>query len=227
MRIKVNGLCRANDIDGVAQLGIDYVGLQFAKDKPHHMVMRLRRTGTLPDTASSDYSSLMANGASRLPLLVGMFSDASVQSIVTAVYSYSLDYVQLDSDCGDIFVRNLIATIVPDISERLGIIKAFDISSADDFESCHAYDDLAEAFIFRMSQSSEHKNSSDEMAEMAKAYHGKTPFLVNCSLCDAVAVAAAFDSHPSFIGLDLFVDDGVESVKQNLQNLSEIKQICG
>ena len=87
MQIKVNGLCHADDIRRVAQSGADYVGMQFGKGKPHRVVMLQRSTGTLPDMAEADFSSLSSEGAGRALSLVGMFSGESAQSVITAVYS--------------------------------------------------------------------------------------------------------------------------------------------
>lgn len=222
MQIKVNGLCHADDIRRVAHSGADYVGMQFGKGKPHRMVMLQRSTGTLPDMAEADFSSLSSEGAGRALSLVGMLSGESAQSVITAVYSYGLDAVQFDDDCGAVFIRNLVGTVVPDICPHLDIIKHFHVSCADDFAACRQYEELASRFIFRFDADALRGISWDAKAHIADAYHGTVPFLVSCPTGESREAMAAFSRNAAFCGLDLEPDNESLTIAQYMQKVHEI-----
>ena len=222
LKIKVNGLCQVGDISRAAQMGADSVGLQFAKGKPHRMSMLHRDAGILPDEADADYSSLSSEGEESATSLVGMFSDEGAQLIVTAVYNYCLDAIQIDSDCGAVLLRNLLSTIVPDIRPRLDIIKTIAVSSPADFALCKAYDSVANLFIFRFNNAAFRSRSWADKVLAAAARVGNVPFLVQCRVRDAQTVEAAFRGNGMFRGLDVYPDKGAFEVEEYMQKVKEM-----
>lgn len=224
MQIKVNGLCHAGDILGAAQFGAGCAGMQFATGKPHRMTMLPRRTGTLPDMTEGGYAPLTGGDARRALSLVGMFSGEGAQDVITAVYSFGLDAVQFDGDCGAVFIRNLVSTIVPDIRHRLGIIMLFHVASSADFAACAPYEGLADRFIFRFDGDAMRANSWTDKARIADAYHGSVPFLVHCPPDEAGEVASAFGRNTAFCGLDLEPDKSSLTTAQYMQKVQEIAE---
>ncbi len=224
IKIKMNGLRQVDNFVHAAQMGADSVGLQFAKDKPHRMSMLHRDAGILPDEADADYSSLSSEGEENAPSLVGMFSTEGAQLIVTAVYNYCLDAIQIDADCGEVLLRNLLSTIVPDIRPRLDIIKSFQISSAADFARCKAYEDVANLFIFRFNDAVFSSCSWADRAHAATAYEGNVPFFVQCEVRDAEKVMTAFRGNRLFCGLDIWPEKGALVVEKYMQKVKRIAQ---
>ena len=94
MIIKVCGMRDAENIRQVAALGIDWMGFIFFPKSPRYVSQLSSNAGIIPD-----YSSLIGKtdndvSASKVKR-VGVFVDDMPQNIVTRVYNYKLDIVQL------------------------------------------------------------------------------------------------------------------------------------
>ena len=136
MIVKVCGMRNADNIHAVANLGVDMLGFIFWPRSRRYVPMTPSGMGLLPDRAEASLAS--AAGMGRSPRRVGVFVDDTVQNIVTRVYNYHLDYVQLHGDETVTMIRNLKATLIPDIQPEIKIIKALPVRDASDLARCGA-----------------------------------------------------------------------------------------
>ena len=90
MMIKVCGMRDPENIRDVEKLSIDMMGFNFCKDDPRHVGMIASLAAIIPDYADR---RLIAENYS--PRRVGVFAVDMPQKMVTGVYNYKLDCVQL------------------------------------------------------------------------------------------------------------------------------------
>ena len=87
------------NIRQVAELDIDMMGFIFWQKSSRYVRMISSKVGTMPDYSSERYHQLSDGkaivNAGNKPKRVGVFVDDMPQNIVTRIYNYNLDYVQL------------------------------------------------------------------------------------------------------------------------------------
>ena len=154
MIIKVCGMRDAQNIRDVAELNIDMMGFNFWPKSKRFVRMISSQAGILPDYSPErlDYA-VNADGSRHYVFpkrikRVGVFVDEMPQTIVTYVYNYSLDYIQLHGTELPVVIENLRRTLVPDIVKDIKFIKAFGISTAADFAQTQTYEGVADLFLF-------------------------------------------------------------------------------
>ena len=192
-------MCDAENIRAVEALGVNLIGLVFYPESPRYVAMISSGAGIMPD-----YSSLKEDaGPSEAVRRVGVFVDDMPQNIVTRVYNYSLDYVQLHGEESPVMIKNLRRTLDPDIRPGIQIIKALSIASAEDIQQTKEYEGLADLFLF--DTRCEEKGGSGKSFEwsLLEAYEGATPFLLSGGIGPGDAARVKSFRHPLFAGIDL------------------------
>ncbi len=193
------------NIRQVAALGVDYIGMIFWDQSPRYVTMIPTHAGIIPDRADlSPHTSHLSPHTSHLsPQRVGVFVDEMPQSIITRVVNFQLDVVQLHGHESPTLIRNLRATIDPDIRPGIQFWKAVSISSADDLKACSDYEDYIEAFVFDTHSPSVGGSGQHFDWSILDAYHGSVPFLLSGGISpDDVERIKAFH-HPQCMGIDL------------------------
>lgn len=198
MLIKVCGMRDADNIHAVEQLGVDLIGFVFDPRSPRYVEMQSSRAGILPDYASADLT------ADRFaPSRVGVFVDDMPQNIVTRVYNFSLDYVQLHGHESRVMIENLRRTLDPDIRPGIKIIKAIRIESAADLDRTSDYEGVVDLFLFDTKTALAGGSGKQFDWTVLDAYQGDTPFLLSGGIGpDDLERVKAFH-HPRCIGVDL------------------------
>lgn len=100
---------RCDNIRDISALGVDMIGLIFYPPSPRYVQQFSSGAGIIPDYAPD---------MGKTPLRVGVFVDDMPQNIVTRVYNYKLDYIQLHGNEPRETLENLRATIDPDIKPK-------------------------------------------------------------------------------------------------------------
>lgn len=202
MIIKVCGMRDAENIRQVAALGIDWMGFIFFPKSPRYVSQLSSNAGIIPD-----YSSLIGKtdndvSASKVKR-VGVFVDDMPQNIVTRVYNYKLDIVQLHGSENTVMIDNLRRTLDPDIHPNIKIMKALNINTADDVAKYKDYEGHVDYFLF--DTKTPLKGGSGEQFDWSvlDAYDGKTPFLLSGGIGPDDAGRIREFSHPQCIGIDL------------------------
>ncbi len=215
MKVKVCGLREPENIRDVEALGVDMVGFIFWKDSPRYVSMISANAGIIPDYAwdqgarnphsslLSPHSSLLSPHSSLLSQKVGVFVDDMPQNIVTRVYNYKLDWVQLHGSESPVMIDNLKRTLIPDIKPDIKIIKAISVNTKEDVEKWRQYQGHVDMLLFdtkckTVGGSGEHFDWS-----VLDSYDGDIPFLLSGGIGPDDAERVKAFHHPQFAGIDL------------------------
>ena len=180
MIIKVCGMREADNIREVEMLGIDMMGFifwpkssRFASQRPDYLPKNVKR--------------------------VGVFVDEDSEQVKRLADDYGLDYIQLHGHETPEVISYLRTPALP----HPRIIKAFNISTAEDLLQTQPYEGLVDGFLFDAKGKSVGGNGEKFNWGVLDAYKGSTPFLLSGGIGpdDAERVNAFY--HPKCIGIDL------------------------
>lgn len=185
MNIKVCGITQLKQLQQLDGLNIDFAGLIFHKASPRYVAGKL----TKEELQSADFDIKK----------VGVFMDAEMIDLLTAIDDYGLDVVQLHGDETPLMCE--------DLSEEVEVIKAFSIGDGkvDIDELVADYDDVVDYYLFDTSTPEGKKGGTGKKFDwkiLAKAKIEK-PFFISggISLEDIDAIKKF--KHPDFYGIDI------------------------
>ena len=197
MIIKVCGMREAHNIHEVSQLDIDWVGLDFLPNSERYVSQISSCAGIIPDYSSlSDLSSGESSQQQQRPILCGVFADDMPQNIVTRVFNFKLDVIQLNGEESMVMIDNLRRTLDPDIHAGIKIMKRLVITKREDIEKYKEYAEGVDYFLFDIQD-----NLKDW--SVLEAYDGKVPFLVSGNIGIEEANKIKTFSHPQFYGISV------------------------
>ncbi|MBR1469087.1 MAG: phosphoribosylanthranilate isomerase [Prevotella sp.] len=228
MIVKVCGMREADNIRAVSELGVDMLGFDFRPESQRFVAMVTSRAGIIPDYSEEQMGRYKVGGnalagaaQSAQPLRVGVFSDDMPQNIVTRVYNYQLDYVQLNGSESRVMIENLKRTLEPDIRRGVRVIKTLLVITPDDILKYKEYEGVADMYLFVV-------KSLEEQADwnILNDYDGQTPFLLGgCIGLDDAERIAAF-RHPRFAGVSVSsqfeTEPGVKDVEKLRRFMTKI-----
>ena len=202
----------ADNIRDISALGVDMIGLIFYPPSPRYVQQFSSGAGIIPDYAPD---------MGKTPLRVGVFVDDMPQNIVTRVYNYKLDYIQLHGNEPRETLENLRATIDPDIKPKIKIIKAISVSSAEDIKKYKEYVGAADLFLFDTKCKT--VGGSGELFDwqVLQAYDGDVPFLLSGGIGPDDAERIQNFHHPKMIGIDLNSKFEIEPALKDVEKLKQ------
>lgn len=202
----------ADNIRDISALGVDMIGLIFYPPSPRYVQQFSSGAGIIPDYAPD---------MGKTPLRVGVFVDDMPQNIVTRVYNYKLDYIQLHGNEPCETLENLRATIDPDIKPKIKIIKAISVSSAEDIKKYKEYVGAADLFLFDTKCKT--VGGSGELFDwqVLQAYDGDVPFLLSGGIGPDDAERIKNFHHPKCIGIDLNSKFEIEPALKDVEKLKQ------
>lgn len=207
MIIKVCGMREAENIRQVAALGVDMMGFIFYRESKRFVSMIPSGAGIIPDYARSlmpdDKVAGEGNRPKRHVERVGVFVDDMPQNIITRIYNYSLDCVQLHGSESRVMIDNLKRSVDPDIKPGLKIIKALSIVGKEDIERWHEYQGSVDMLLFDTKGPGPGGNGRHFDWRLLDAYDGDIPFLLSggIDLDDVDDIQKI--RHPQFLGIDI------------------------
>ena len=187
------------NIRQVTELGVDYIGMIFWEKSPRNVTMIPTHAGIIPDRA--DLPSPVTRHPS--PKRVGVFVDEMAQNIITRVVNFKLDVVQMHGHETPTVIRNLRATLDPDIRPSIQFWKAISISSSADLETYKAYEDCVDAFVFDTKCTCMGGSGQQFNWSILEAYNGEKPFLLSGGIGPDDAARVKAFNHPHCMGIDL------------------------
>ena len=191
----------ADNIREVEALGIDMMGFIFWPK-------------------SSRYVSQCPDYLPKHVKRVGVFVDEAPEQVKRLAIDYGLDYIQLHGHETPEVISYLRTPALP----HPRIIKAFNISTAEDLIQTQPYEGLVDYFLFDAKGKSVGGNGEKFNWNVLDAYQGSTPFLLSGGICpgDAVRVNAFY--HPNCIGIDL---NSRFELSPGLKDIAKLKEfIC-
>lgn len=190
----------AQNINDVAALGVDLIGLIFYPKSKRYVSQIPTHAGIIPDKGNLKLSS-KSEGVKKG--LVGVFVDDMPQTILTRVVNYNLSYVQLHGNESPVMIENLKRTLIPDFVPEIGIIKALSLQNEEDVFRWRQYEGLVDYFIFDTKCKTVGGSGKHFNWDILKAYDGNIPFLLSGGIGpDDIEDLKNF-SHPMLAGYDL------------------------
>ncbi len=202
----------ADNIRDISALGVDMIGLIFYPPSPRYVQQFSSGAGIIPDYAPD---------MGKTPLRVGVFVDDMPQNIVTRVYNYKLDYIQLHGNEPRETLENLRATIDPDIKPKIKIIKAISVSSAEDIKKYKEYVGAADLFLFDTKCKTVGGSGEQFDWQVLQAYDGDVPFLLSGGIGPDDAERIKNFHHPKCIGIDLNSKFEIEPALKDVEKLKQ------
>ena len=195
MIIKVCGLREPENIREVTALGIDWIGFVFQQQSPRYVKMIPSGSGIMPDRPM--LSSLKVK---QTPKKVGVFIDPMAQDVITRVYTFNLDIVQLNGKETPTLLRNLRRTL----DNNVKLMKTISVGCSADIAIYKDYADCADYFLFNVMPSA----GADAMLRpdwsVLKTYDGEVPFLLGGEMTqDDIPALCSISSYARCMGLDL------------------------
>ncbi|ADQ81024.1 phosphoribosylanthranilate isomerase [Paludibacter propionicigenes WB4] len=181
MKIKICGMKIPENIYAIAELKPDFMGFIFYPKSPRY-------------AEPLDMEALKA--LPRRILKIGVFVNASLDDMLTAIKKYALNGVQLHgTESEDICYTLKMAGLL--------VFKAFPVAEVSDFDATDRYEGTCDFFLFD-TKTKEYGGSGVKFDwRMLESYKGETAFLLSggISADDADAIRAI--NHPKFTGIDL------------------------
>lgn len=202
----------ADNIRDISALGVDMIGLIFYPPSPRYVQQFSSWAGIIPDYAPD---------MGKTPLRVGVFVDDMPQNIVTRVYNYKLDYIQLHGNEPCETLENLRATIDPDIKPKIKIIKAISVSSAEDIKKYKEYVGAADLFLFDTKCKTVGGSGEQFDWQVLQAYDGDVPFILSGGIGPDDAERVRNFHHPKCIGIDLNSKFEIEPALKDVEKLKQ------
>ena len=202
----------ADNIRDISALGVDMIGLIFYPPSPRYVQQFSSGAGIIPDYAPD---------MGKTPLRVGVFVDDMPQNIVTRVYNYKLDYIQLHGNEPRETLENLRATIDPDIKLKIKIIKAISVSSAEDIKKYKEYVGAADLFLFDTKCKTVGGSGEQFDWQVLQAYDGDVPFLLSGGIGPDDTERIKNFHHPKCIGIDLNSKFEIEPALKDVEKLKQ------
>lgn len=202
----------ADNIRDISALGVDMIGLIFYPPSPRYVQQFSSGAGIIPDYAPD---------MGKTPLRVGVFVDDMPQNIVTRVYNYKLDYIQLHGNEPRETLENLRATIDPDIKPNIKIIKAISISSTEDIKKYKEYVGAADLFLFDTKCKTVGGSGEQFDWQVLQAYDGDVPFLLSGGIGPDDVERVRNFHHPKCIGIDLNSKFEIEPALKDVEKLKQ------
>lgn len=202
----------ADNIRDISALGVDMIGLIFYPPSPRYVQQFSSGAGIIPDYAPD---------MGKTPLRVGVFVDDMPQNIVTRVYNYKLDYIQLHGNEPRETLENLRATIDPDIKPKIKIINAISVSSAEDIKKYKEYVGAADLFLFDTECKTVGGSGEQFDWQVLQAYDGDVPFLLSGGIGPDDAERIKNFHHPKCIGIDLNSKFEIEPALKDVEKLKQ------
>jgi phosphoribosylanthranilate isomerase len=181
MKIKICGMKFPENVQAVAALQPDFMGFIFYPKSPRY-------------AEPLDVATL--NALPKSIKKIGVFVNDSLENILTLVYKYSLDGVQLHGSENSEVCKKL-----KDVG--LIVLKAFPIAEVYNFRVTKAYEGVCDYFLFDTKTDAYGGSGLKFNWGMLDKYVGETPFLLSGGITSDDAEAILQIEHPKLAGIDL------------------------
>ena len=194
------------NIQSVAALQPDFMGFIFYPKSPRYAEpLDVESLQLLPKTIQK----------------IGVFVNDDLEDILTVVYKYKLDGVQLHgAENADTCQKLKEAGLI--------VLKAFPIAEAYNFRVTKKYEGVCDYFLFDTKTDSYGGSGLKFDWQMLEEYTGETPFLLSGGIAADDTEAILEIEHSKFAGIDLNSKFEIEPGLKNVEMLNLfLKQLRG
>jgi len=181
MKIKVCGLKSPENMQALAELPVDMMGLVFYEESPRRI---------------NDRDADRINALALTIPKVGVFVNASLDVILDKVKRFRLQLVQLHGQESPDFCHALKEKGIP-------IIKAFQIKTTEDLKICRLYEDCCDYFLFDTPTTRYGGSGNKFDWKLLSAYTGTTPFFLSGGIEPEDAEIINQLNFPQLVAVDL------------------------
>jgi phosphoribosylanthranilate isomerase len=197
--VKICGMKFPENILEVASLRPDLMGFIFYPKSPRYAEpLDIETLNALPKSIKK----------------IGVFVNEDLEQIITTVFKYKLDGVQLHGTENVDICRKLKET-------ALLVIKAFPIVEAYNFKVTKNYEDACDYFLFDTKTDAYGGSGLKFNWTILDEYIGKTSFLLSGGIAPDDAEAILKIEHPKFAGIDL---NSKFEISPGLKNVELLRQ---
>ena len=179
--IKVCGMKFPENIAAVSALHPDFMGFIFYPKSPRY---------------AEPLDNAALNALPESIKKIGVFVNENLENILTFVYKYKLDGVQLHG-------TELVQMCKELRKTGLMVIKAFPIAEAYNFKVTKPYEGVCDYFLFDTKTDAYGGSGLKFNWKMLDEYKGETSFLLSGGIAADDAEAILKIKHPKFAGIDL------------------------
>ena len=206
MVVKVCGMREPENIEQVAQLGVDMMGFIFYPKSPRYVSQAVNRS-------DSD----------RKVCRVGVFVNDSIPDMVDRIHSFSLNAVQLHGgESREVFEQ------LREANGEIKIIKAISVSDAGDIQKYKEYVGAVDYFLFDTKCKTVGGSGQQFDWQVLDEYDGDVPFLLSGGIGPEDVSCVRSFHHPKCVGIDLNsrfeIEPGVKDVEKLRKFLLEVKR---
>ena len=234
MKIKVCGMRDADNVQQVAQLGVDMMGFIFYPKSPRYF----------EGLGQSEDFPLPRTDADKTVKRVGVFANDTFENIELQTLRLGLDAVQFHGGESPDFCKKfqeeheefLFTQLKPWLEEQgievktkpFKLIKAISVSTAEDIQKYKEYVGAVDYFLFDTKCKAYGGSGEQFDWSVLDAYDGDVPFLLSGGIGPEDAERVKEFHHPMCIGIDLNSKFEVEPGLKNVEKLGRfISQIRG
>ncbi len=196
--VKICGMKYPENIQAVAALHPDFMGFIFYPKSPRYA-----------EPLSPEVLDVIPASIKK----IGVFVNEDLENILTIVYKYKLNGVQLHgsemvSMCAQLKEAGLI------------VIKAFPIAEAINFIPAKRYEGVCDYFLFDTKTDAYGGSGLKFNWEMLDEYSGETPFFLSGGIAADDVESIQKINHPKFAGIDLNSKFEIRPGEKNVELLS-------
>ena len=181
LAIKICGMKFPENLLAVVALRPDFMGFIFYPKSPRYAEpLDIETINSIPKSIKK----------------IGVFVNESLENILTVVYKYNLDGVQLHGSENVEICRKLKDT-------GLLVLKAFPIADAYNFNVTKTYEGACDYFLFDTKTEAYGGSGVKFDWQILNKYKGQTPFLLSGGIAADDSEAILKIEHPKFAGIDL------------------------
>ncbi|HLP04207.1 MAG TPA: phosphoribosylanthranilate isomerase [Paludibacter sp.] len=205
MEIKICGMKHPGNIQLIAALHPDLLGFIFYPKSPRYAEpLDAGVLASLPSTIKK----------------IGVFVNEDLEDVLTIVYKYKLDGVQLHG------IENV--EVCKKLKDSgLLVLKAFPVAEAYNFKVTGKYEGVCDYFLFDTKTNAYGGSGVKFNWSLLDEYTGETPFLLSGGIGQDDSEAILKIKHPKFAGIDLNskfeISPGVKNVEMLKGFMKEIR----
>ena len=206
MLVKVCGMREPENIEKVAQLGVDMMGFIFYPKSPRFASQSVDRTA-----------------ADKNVCRVGVFVNESAGLISDKIHLFDLNAVQLHGN-----ESRELCELLHKQNGLLKVIKAISVSAAGDIQKYKEYVGAVDYFLFDTKCKTVGGSGQQFDWQVLDEYDGDVPFLLSGGIGPEDAFRIRTFHHSQCVGIDLNsrfeIEPGVKDVEKLNKFLNEIKK---
>ena len=228
MILKVCGVYEKENIRAVIEQGVAMIGLNFEKGNPRFVKMYSSNSGIQPDYSSLQVDAIKKNKdilSFANVKVFGVFKDDMPQNIITRIYNFKLNGVQLNGAENTVMIDNLKTTVIGDIAPALDVIKTIEVNSYDDLNKALPFEGHADMIFYKLNPTLLVPQEISKTVEALNNFTSTLPFFVGGTADESFLNALKEIKNEAFLGLNVDAEIETEESLKDIEKLQSLQQV--